>query len=370
MKKKVLIVTAPLNIGGFDVVASNLQKYLDKNKFETTFYIKGEKVGVLEKTVVENGAKVIHKPDCIKGYLKEYNHLKKIMKDGEYDIVHSHLMFYSGMVMRAAYKVGVKKRVPHSHMTNPCLENRSMVKRIVAKGYSVVMKKWLNKYGTDLVACGPEAGVYLYGAKSFEKRGILLNNAIDLERFKFDKEARNAIRRELSIEDKLIIGHVGRLNYVKNHKFLIDVFYEIQKLNKDTVLLIVGDGEERETIEQKAKKLGIENKVIFTGTRTDTERLISAMDIMVFPSLHEGLPVVLIEAQATKLPCLIADTVSRYSKQNDNIEFMSLKETPEEWAKKAVELAECDREKVSTAEIEKNYDIKKIAKQLEKIYED
>lgn len=198
----------------------------------------------------------------------------------------------------------------------------------------------------------------------------MLNNAIDLERFKFDKEARNAIRREFNIEDKLIIGHVGRLNYVKNHKFLIDVFYEIQKLNKDSVLLIVGDGEEREAIEQKAKKLGIENKVIFTGTRTDTESLMSAMDIMVFPSLHEGLPVVLIEAQATKLPCLIADTVSRYSKQNDNIEFMSLKQTPEEWAKKAVELAECDREKASTAELEKNYDIKKIAKKLEKIYED
>ncbi len=367
--KKVLIVTSPLRVGGFDVVATNLQSHLDKDRFECTFYIKGEEVGPLEEKAIKSGAKIIHQPDSVKGYFAEYKNLKKVMREGNYDVVHSHLMFYSGLVMRAAYKSGVRKRVPHSHMTNPCMENRSYIKRRLFDVYSFIMKLWLRKYSTDLIACGPETGEYLYGKKAFKKRGIILNNGIDLSSYKYNSAVRQEMRREMNLDGKLVVGHVGRLNYVKNHKFLVDVFYEIQKKVPESVLLIVGDGEQRDSIEKKAETLGIADKVVITGIRNDVARLLQGMDVFVFPSLYEGLPVTLIEAQATKLPCLISDSVSRYSKQNENVEFMPLASAPDLWAQKAVSLAREDRESVSCERVTEAYDINKVAERLGRIYE-
>ena len=134
-------------------------------------------------------------------------------------------------------------------------------------------------------------------------------------------------------------------------------------------MLIVGEGEEKDAIEEKARRLGIENDVILTGVRNDVCDLLQAMDVFVFPSLKEGLPVTLIEAQATKLPCLISDTVSRYAKQNDNVEYVPLSVSAAEWAQKAQKLASIDRGSISCEKLVKNYDINEVAKQLEKIYE-
>ena len=220
--------------------------------------------------------------------------------------------------MLAARSEGVPVRVPHGHMTDPCIEDRSFLQRRMFDVYRFFMTLLLDSCGTALVACGPESGAYLYGKRTFKRRGIILNNGIDLSKYKFDLEMRERKRRELGVENKLVVGHVGRLNYIKNHKFLLDVFAELKKINADAVLLIVGEGEEKEAIEEKARRLGIENSVILTGVRDDVYDLLQAMDVFVFPSLKEGLPVTLIEAQATKLPCLISDTVSRYAKQNES----------------------------------------------------
>ncbi|MGN0522547.1 MAG: glycosyltransferase family 1 protein [Eubacterium sp.] len=367
-KTRVLIVTSPINIGGYDIVATNLQKNLDPNKFECTYCVRGDEIGVLEPEVIKNGARVIHQPDSEKNYFKSYFYYKRLFKENDFDVVHSHLMFYSGIVMRAAYKCGIPKRIPHSHMTDPCMEHRSLPKRIAAKLYSIVMKRWMIKYSTDLIACGPEAGEYLYGKKAFRKKGILLNNGTYPESFAFDAQVRCEVRKELGIEGKIVIGHVSRLNYVKNHKFLLDVFYEFQKEHPDSVLLIVGDGEERENIENKAKRLGISSKIIITGIRRDVPRLLTAMDVFVFPSLHEGLPMTLVEAQASKLPCLIADTVSKSAKLIDEAEYLPLEASPREWAQRAYALSLYDREKTDLTRLMESYDIKSVAKKLEKIY--
>lgn len=367
-KKKVLIITNPLNVGGFDIVATNLQKNLDKEKFDFTYCVRGEEIGILEPEVIKSGARVIHQPNSEKNYIKSYFYYKRLFKENDFDIVHSHLMFYSGIVMRAAYKCGIKKRIPHSHMTDPCMENRSLPKRIIAKLYSLVMKHWMTKYGTDLIACAPEAGEYLYGKRAFAKKGVLLNNGTFLDKFAFNSDYRNAIRQEFCLDGKIVMGHVGHLNYVKNHLFLLDVFNEFQKQHPDSVLLMVGEGEERESIENKAKQLKIESKIIITGLRRDVDHILSAMDVFVFPSIHEGLPMTLIEAQASKLPCLIADTVSKSSKLNSTACFMPLGTAPELWAQKAYDLSQLDREHTDISLLRKTYDIKSVAKQLEKIY--
>lgn len=368
MKKKVLIVTSPLRVGGFDVVATSLQMHLDRERFECTYYIVGEEVGPLEPIVINSGAKVIHRPDSVKGYLANYKYLKKVIREGKYDAVHSHLMFFSGLVMLAARSEGVPVRVPHGHMTDPCIEDRSFLQRRMFDVYRFFMTLLLDSCGTALVACGPESGAYLYGKRTFKKRGIILNNGIDLSKYKFDSEMRERKRRELGVENKLVVGHVGRLNYIKNHKFLLDVFAELKKINADSVLLIVGEGEEKDAIEEKARRLEIENDVILTGVRNDVYDLLQAMDVFVFPSLKEGLPVTLIEAQATKLSCLISDTVSEYARQNSNVEYISLSDSAAEWAQKAQKLASIDRKSISCKELIKNYDINETVKQLEKIY--
>ena len=369
MKKKVLIVTSPLRVGGFDVVATSLQTHLDRERFECTYYIVGEEVGPLEPMVINSGAKVIHRPDRVKGYLANYKYLKKVIHEGKYDVVHSHLMFFSGLVMLAARSEGVPVRVPHGHMTDPCIEHRSFIHRRMFDVYRFVMTVLLDGCSTELVACGPEAGAYLYGKRTFKKRGVILNNGIDLSKYKFNPAMRAKKRHELGVENRLVVGHVGRLNYIKNHKILQDVFAELKKIKADAVLLIVGEGEEKDAIEEKARRLGIENDVILTGVRNDVCDLLQAMDVFVFPSLKEGLPVTLIEAQATNLPSLKSDPVSRYAKQNDNVEYVPLSVSAAEWAQKAQKLASIDRGSISCEKLVKNYDINEVAKQLEKIYE-
>lgn len=367
-KKHVLILTDQLNIGGYDIVAYNFQKNLDKDIFECTYLVRSDNVGLLEKDVIDSGAKVIHQPNDKLSYFKSYFYLKELLKNNHFDIVHSHLMFYSGIVMKAAYKAGVKKRVAHSHFTDPCIQNRSKLKKIIAGIYQFVMRIWLKKYATDLIACGPEAGEYLYGKKTFSKKGVLLNNGIYTENFEFNPEYRNKIREEFSLGQSIVLGHVGRLNYIKNHKFLLDVFYEFQKEHDNSVLLIVGDGEERDNIENQAKKLGISSKVIITGVRKDVNALLSAMDCFVFPSLKEGFPLTLVEAQASKLPCLISDSVTKSAKLNDNIAYLSLDESPKDWADKINELISISRNCVDTQYLKENFGIKQCTQKLEKIY--
>lgn len=368
-KKNLMIVVSPLKIGGVDLVAINLQTHINKDKYNVIYYLNGEDIGPMEDYVLKTGATIFHRPKNVgKSYIKQYLYLKKFMIENNIDIVHSHLMFYSGLVMRAAAKVGVKKRVPHSHMTNPCIQ-RSALKNFLFIFYHFIMKNFLIKYGTDIIACGPEAGDYLYGKNVFEKRGIILHNGIELNKYFYSNETRNLLRKSQNLNDSIVIGHVGRLNFVKNHTFLLDVFYEIYKINNNAILLIVGDGEQKQNIINKADKLGILDKVIITGIRHDVEKLLQAMDIMIFPSLYEGLPLTLIEAQASKLPCLISDTVSKSAKYNENVDYMSLKQSPKEWAKKALYMIKNDRNSINISNLCKDYDINSVALKLEEIYD-
>ncbi|MCH5320903.1 MAG: glycosyltransferase family 1 protein [Eubacterium sp.] len=367
-KKKVLILTDKLNIGGYDIVAYNLQRNLDKEKFEVTYLVRDDKIGPLEQSAIDSGAKVIHQPKDTLSYFKSYFYLKELLKKNKYDIIHSHLMFYSGIAMKAAYKCKVPKRVSHSHFTDPCIQNRSKLKIFIASVYHTVMRLWIRKYATDYIGCGPEAGEYLFGKKLFNKKGILLNNGIYTDEFSFETDKRDKVRNEFNLEDKLVLGHVGHLNYIKNHKFLVDVFYEFQKSHPDSVLLIVGDGEQRANIESKSKELGIDDKVIITGIRTDVDELLCAMDCFVFPSLKEGFPLTLVEAQATKLPCVISDSVTKSAKLNSNIEYLPLNEKTKIWTDTIYQLIQIDRATIDNSKLIDEFDIKICAKKLEKIY--
>ena len=366
--KKILIVTSALITGGVEMCAINLAENLDENKFIKEFCTEPGNVKKLEKRLCDNGIKVISRSKSTKNIFKDYTEIKKIIQQGDYDVIHSHVTFYSGIVMMAAKRCGVKKRVAHAHATKPA-QRRKAYRRMMFRIYRIIMRKLINIYATDLIACGPEAGQFVFGKNSFERRGMLLNNGINLDKYNFDESVRNNARAELGIDkDTVVFGHVGTINYVKNHSFLLEVFNIYQQMNPNAKLLIVGDGDKRREIEDKARRLGISNKLIITGIRNDVERMLMAMDIMVFPSFHEGLPLALVEAQATKLPCLVSTAVTSSAKLNANLSYMSLEESPETWMMEAQALLVIKRNDIDNSKVKEEYDIKSVAKKLENIY--
>ncbi len=370
-KKKVLIVTDPLKHGGSDMVAIRLQQTLDKDKFECTYCARhDEEIGPLESYVIENGARVIHQPSNKLSYYKSYGFYKELFEKEHFDIVHSHLLFFSGIVLMAAYKSGIKKRVAHSHFSHPLTEGRSRLKRFFAMIYRAVMRIILNRYATDLIACSEETGNFLYGKYAFKKRGVILNNGIDTTKYNFDLSVRKDVKQEFNIQNKTVLGHIGKMYYIKNQEFVIDIFYDFQKKVQDSVLLMIGDGYDRGKLENKVSKLGIEDKVIFAGLRNDVERLLMAMDCFVFPSLHEGFPLTLIEAQASKLPCVVSDTVTKSAKLNSNLEYLPLSADTEIWSEKISQLIRQNRNEIDNTNVIESFDIEKITKRLEKIYLD
>lgn len=368
-KKKVLIVTQRFEYGGLDFVAIRLQQALDKEKFECTYCVRNEKQdNRIEESLTSAGIKVIHQPKNESGYIKSYFYYRKLFKKEHFDIVHCHLPFYSGIVMAAAKKSGIKKRVSHSHYSQPLIWEHSKFKRFSAEVYRRIMRKIIGIYSTDIIGCSLEAGQYLCGKKTFSKKGVVLNNGINVKEYELTKDRRLSKRKELHIDDKIVLGHIGQMYYVKNQSFLIDVFYVFQKLNKDSVLLLIGDGPDRNMLEQKVKRLGIYEKVKFLGFRDDVPDLLMAMDCFVFPSFHEGFPLTLIEAQMTKLPCVVSDTVTKTAKLNSNVSYVSLDSGTDIWCNEIKKRLDESRESIDHSKVINEFDIKTIAKKLEDIY--
>lgn len=273
-------------------------------------------------------------------------------------------MFYNGIIMLAAKKSGVKKRVSHSHATK-----WNHKETLPFKIYRAVMRKLINIFATDKLACSTAAGNYMYGEKEYAKHGQFLANGIELSRYSFNLDTRAKKREELLVKDnEIIMGHIGTIYRIKNQVFLVEVFAEMLKTNPNMKLILAGEIIDGDKIAEKSKNLGIEDKVIMLGQRNDVAELLQAFDIMIFPSLNEGLPVSLIEAQASKLPCLISDRVTAEVKYNSNVDFMPLEESKEKWSSRAFELLNSDRNSIDLTALSNNYDIDKIADRLDKIY--
>lgn len=368
MKKKVLIIIEKLEYGGSEFVAIRLQQALNPEKFEFTYCVRGNEKGPVEDDILKTGVRVIHQPDDKSGYLKSYKFYLDLFSKEHFDIVHSHQLFFSGIVLAAAKKRNVKIRLAHSHFTQPLAGHSSKLKSVITGFYRCFMRFILGLSATNIIGCSKDSGEFLAGKRLFAKKGIALNNGIDFQKYSFDYEKRQKIRKELNIEDKCVLGHIGHFYYVKNQLFLIDVFNELHGRIKNSVLLLVGDGEDKELLLDKVNKYGLENDVIFAGFRNDVPDLLSAMDAMVFPSLHEGFPLTLIEAQAAKLPCVVSDTVTRDAKLSTAFSFVSLNDDAAKWCDEIEKMALLNRNDIDNSTVIENFDIKNIAKKLEKIY--
>lgn len=337
----------------------NYYRNIDRSKIQFDFLVQGNQKGAYEDEIIKLGGK-IHRVKRIKYYapwIFEEEVYKFLKQHQEYKIVHSHINALSKYVLRAAKRAKVPNRIAHSH--NIISKNSNL--KNICKNF---VKIGLNKYSTKRFACSQDAGKWLYGKGEFE----VLPNAIDVDKFRYDENKRLQYRKNLDLkEDEIIYYNVGRIVEQKNQSFLIDIFYEIQKSQK-AKLVIIGDGELKDKLLSKVKKLGIEDKVIFTGVRKDINDLINAMDIFIFPSLYEGLGIVLIEAQTNGLMSFVSDMIPNEAIITNNTKVLSLKNDANYWSDYIIKHEEVKRENHIKEIVNAGYDIKESTNKLQKYY--
>ncbi|KRE97086.1 glycosyl transferase family 1 [Paenibacillus sp. Soil766] len=300
---RILHVVVNMNRGGAETLLMNLYRNIDRSKVQFDFLTC--KAGVFDAEIMEMGGKIHRIP-----YVTDIGHTRYIqaldqffMTHPQYTIVHAHMDKMSGFVLRSAKKTGASIRIAHSHGTRS-------EGGIVSKMYKWVAGNYIATNATHFLACTNKAAKWLFTGN--ESKAIILKNGIETEKFLFSPEVREEVRQELNIPpNSIAVGHVGRFNSPKNHSFLIEIFGELNKYQSNTVLVLVGDGVLRSEIEKKVNALHLQDKVMFLGVRSDITRLLQAFDMFVFPSIHEGLPVTLVEAQGAGLPCLISDVITR-----------------------------------------------------------
>lgn len=346
--------------GGVESFIMNYYRNIDKSKVQFDFIIDSDSTSVPKKEIEKLGGKIIQIPP----YQKIFNYisvLKRVLKENNYKIVHSHLNSLSVFPLYCAWKAKVPIRIAHSHSTT---NNKEFKKNIIKN----ILKPFSKIFATNYFACSEHAGRWLFGNKTFENnKVILIKNAIEVKKFKYDETVRNRIRKELNVENKLVLGHVGRFVEQKNHEFLIDLFYDIYKENDDAILLLIGNGPLESKIRNKVKKLQLDSAVKFLGIKDNVNEYMQAMDIFMFPSLYEGLGIVVIEAQASGLKSICSTDVPVEVKNTDLVEFIDLN-NKSKW-KESVLRTQYKRNDKSLENIKNaNYDIQQESEKLLEIY--
>ncbi|MFN7250049.1 MAG: glycosyltransferase family 1 protein [Anaerobacillus sp.] len=349
-----------MNRGGLETMLMNYYRKVDRSKIQFDFMVNRTERGHYDDEIETLGGKIYRMPAIRPGNYRKYFRMldEFFQKNPEYKVVHSHINENSSFVLRAAKRAGVPCRIAHSHISDLGLDIKFPF-RIYAR---LAMKEQPNRY----FACSNQAGQWLFGKKSQEKV-IILNNAVNVEEFRFNQNERVEIRSELNAKDRLVIGHIGRFNKQKNHDFIIDIFSEVHKIDPTALLVLVGEGHLRDRIEEKVKKLGLTNHVRFLGVRKDISKLMQGFDLFLFPSLFEGLPVVLVEAQAAGLNCIVSNSITKETDITGKLQFLSLKDSPTLWAEKILS-SSVDHVDTSQLLQEKGYDTATMANWLTNFY--
>lgn len=352
---RILHAVVNMNRGGAETLIMNLYRNIDRTKIQFDFLTCKE--GVFDAEIIELGGKIHRIPYITDvghlGYINELNSFFK--QNSHYKVIHSHMDKMSGLVLRAAEKANIPNRIAHSH-------NTSSEGGIPTKIYKWYAGKHIRQNATHLFACSQAASKWLFADRF--KESFILKNGIESEKFQFSREVREQMRHELEINnDSYVIGHIGRFNHQKNHLFLLEVFAGLMKKMPNATLILVGEGALKSKIELKIKELRLNNNVKLLGVREDIHSIIQAMDLFVFPSLHEGLPVTLIEAQGAGLPCIISNAITEEVDMGlDLVQFLPLSDQSI-WIDQILEEAKrkSPRKIAEFALNEKGYNIKKTA---------
>ena len=355
---RVLQVVTYMGRGGLETMLMNYYRHIDHSKVQFDFLTHRDFEADYDKEILSLGGQIFHlsKLNPISSsYKKELDEF--FNSHQEYKVVHSHLDCMSGILLKEARKCHIPYRIAHAHSSNQTKDIKYPLK--------LIFKRNITKNANYLFACGEQAGKWMFNTDNFK----VLNNAIDAKAYSFNSIFRESIRKEFHIpNDSFVVGHVGRFMNPKNHTFIVDIFNQFHKDHPNSYLMLVGEGELKTSIQDKVKALGLEDNVIFTGLRSDVNELLQAMDVFLFPSLYEGLPVSIIEAQSAGLPCLISDKVPIECKKTDLVYQLNLEDSGNVWSDKIYELSHITR-RDTYEEIKKSgFDIVENAKWLENFY--
>lgn len=373
MRKKIKVLqVAPLGAGGVTSLILNIAEKIDNEKVQfdyLTFYDRKEFNEDRAKAL--GGKKYVvpidhYKNPLIRSLFKFFYAIK-VIHSSEADIIHINgSKPYDVLVGVSAKLAGVNTVFFHSH--NSSMDNENGIKKIIMD----LFKKLIPIISDYNLACSDLAAQFMFPSQILkEKKFTVIKNAIDVEKYRFSEEVRSEYRKKLNVENNLVIGHIGRFMPQKNHKFLIDIFSEIYKKRSDAILILIGNGELFDNIKQYVEKKQLSKVVRFYGTTNEVPQILQAMDCFLFPSFFEGLPVVGVEVQASGLPFVLTDTITKEVNFSDLVNYLSFEDEPEKWADCVIKCSELKRNRSEYPEIVKKagFDISEETKKLTSLYE-
>ena len=364
MKKRepirVLQCVNKMDRAGLETMLMNYYRNIDRDKVQFDFLTHRDEDGAYDNEIKKMGGKVYHAPRLMPQNYKRYSlYMKKIFEEHpEYKIVHSHIDTMTYFPLKEAKKNNIPYRISHSHSSKLDKDIKFPI-----KFYGKIKTK---DVANIYFSCGQKAGEFLYGKNEKFK---IINNAIDLDKFRYDSKKRNELRKKYNIDvDTMVIGHVGRYIYIKNQMFLISILHELLKLRQKAKLMLVGTGKDESKLRGFAKKMNIDDNVLFFIDRNDVNDLYQMMDVFVMPSLFEGLPLVGVEAQANGLPSIFSDKISKEVLMTNNCKMLKLEQGVSAWTKIIIEINK-ERNKDSIEQIkDRCFDIKEESKKLQEFY--
>lgn len=360
---RILQIVGTMDMGGIENFIMNVYRNIDRNKIQFDFLIHKETKAIFEDEIIEKGGRVYKISSIAKiGHFKYKKELEKFLKKHlEYKIIHSHYNEISGIILDVAKRNGIKYTIAHSHSANArynsCLE----------KMYKRYSRSMINKNADIALACSEIAGRWLFGTKrNFE----IIENGIEIEKYLYNKNDREKVRKEFELKDEFVIASIARFNKAKNHEFMVKIMERLENIDVKIKLYFFGEGEEEKKIKCLIKERNLKN-IEFKGVQKDIYRILNGMDLLLFPSLYEGLGIVAIESQANGLTVLCSENIPKEADLNFGLfKSIDLENNFEEWTNEIIKLKnngsrkEIKREQI----VNSKYNIRNVVKKLEKIY--
>lgn len=363
---RVLHVVTRMDRAGLENRLMDLYRNIDRSCVQFDFYTCSDKKGFYDEEVLKLGGKIYYSSRFrVKDMFKIPYRFKDFLLDHpEYTIVHCHLNQWCGLVLKGAKMAGVPIRIAHSRTALGKFNVKNAVKNVV--------KISVNKYCTHKMSVSEKAAIWLFGKRSVKKGEVyILPNAIDVSQYAFNRVIRNEYRNRLRVDDEtLVVIHVGNIRPEKNHRYLVDVFGALKALRANSKLVLVGSDYMNGQIQEYVRKRKLEHDVIMLGSRSDVSFLLQAGDVFVFPSVYEGFPGAVMEAQAAGLPCIISDSITSEVCITKTVLQLSIKSKPEVWANAILECYWNHNHQRKVDLENSRYNVKKCADELLKYYYD
>lgn len=349
---------------GIETMLMNYYREIDRSQLQFDFLANKPIPGEYDDEIRAMGGRVFVSPGLNPLHYPQYRrYVADLLHDNpDIKIVHAHNEAMGYYALQSAKNAGIRVRIAHAHNTQIIQDYKYPLK--------LICKQLLPGAATDYWSCGRDAGIYYYGEKRWNASGFILRNAIDVPRFAFQPKVRENLRKANDLENCFVIGHVGRFNVQKNHSRLLNIFAEVTKTVPEARLALIGTGELEQAIIEKARNMGIYDKILFLGQMADVSKWYQAMDCFVLPSLFEGLPVVGIEAQASGLPCFFSDRVTDEVLLSPEARRISLGAENTEWAREIISARQLKTRRIQGIDFvrQAGYDIHAEARKLQEIY--